>query len=58
MEESYVNYIVRHLADAESALFEARNAYMGTNDLRARKIEQMRRAIVDMLHDEKRKAAR
>lgn len=57
MEESYRDFLVRDLAAAENALFELRNAYMGTGaegERKARRIERMRRDIVDMLIHEDR----
>ena len=58
MRETYGDYILRHLSAAESALFEARNAYMGTgiesNDSKARRLENMRVIVASMLLEEKR----
>lgn len=46
MDETYEQYIQRHAADAENALFELRNALMGTGidkcDDQSRKVESMR----------------
>ena len=61
MDEAYQAYIIRHLEEAESVLFELRNAYMGTglgtNDNRARAIEKMRLRIIGYINFEKEKEA-
>lgn len=55
MQESYEQYIQRHAAEAESALFELRNALMGTGiercDQQANAVEQMRLFCVGLAHE-------
>ena len=62
MEETYQQYIIRHLAEAENALFEARNAYMGTgsarNDARARRLDGMRATVAEWAREEARRAVK
>ena len=55
MQESYEQYIKRHAAEAENALFELRNALMGTGiercDQQANAVEQMRLFCVGLAHE-------
>ena len=55
MTEEYERYIQRHAAAAESALFELRNALMGTGigkcDQQAGAVEQMRLLCVGLAHE-------
>lgn len=60
MDETYAQYVIRHLAETENALFEARNAYMGTgidrNNRIARELDKMRAKVAQWAHDETRRA--
>lgn len=57
MQETYERYIQRHAADAENALFELRNALMGTGiercDQQANAVEQMRLFCVELANEYK-----
>lgn len=52
MNETYQEYIQRHAAEAENALFELRNALMGTGieecDEQAREVDGMREFCADL----------